>query len=160
MLLLQYLVTGIIGTAVLDLWQLLYQRLTGLPPTSWAMIGRWVGHFRDGAFVQKDIGKAAPVPHETVLGWAVHYIVGIGYAVVYLLLMRLLGMAPGLGSALVFGAVSVSVTWVLMEPILGAGVVASNVPGEMRTKVRLQDFTSHLSIGLGIWLGALLTGLA
>lgn len=160
MLLVQFLVTGIIGTVVLDLWQLLYHRITGLPPTNWAMIGRWVGHFRDGQFVQPDIGKAAPVPNETLLGWVVHYGVGIGYAVVYLVLTRLLGAAPSLGSALFFGAVSVSVTWFLIEPILGAGVMASHVPAEARTKVRVQDFTSHLSIGLGIYLGARAAGLA
>lgn len=145
---------------MLDLWQLLYHRLTGLPPTSWAMIGRWVGHFGDGQFVQADVAKAAPIPNEKAIGWVVHYVVGIGYAVVYLILMRLFGMAPALGSALMFGALSVSVTWFVMEPILGAGVLASKVPTAMRTKVRLQDFTSHLSIGLGIWIRALITGLA
>lgn len=160
MLLVQYLVTGIIGTVVLDLWQLLYRRLTGLPPTSWAMIGRWVGHFRDGQFVQQDIGKAAPVRNEAILGWVVHYVVGIGYAVAYLVLTRLLGTEPSLVSAVLFGAISVSVTWFLIEPILGAGVMAANVPDEVRAKVRIQDFTSHLSIGLGIYLGALVTGLA
>lgn len=156
MLPLQILVAGVVGTAILDLWQRVYHLATGLPPSNWAMIGRWVGHFRDGQFVQADIGKATPVPNEAALGWIVHYVVGIGYAAVYLLLMRCVFAAPpDLVSALVFGAVSVGVTWFVMEPILGAGAMAGHVPAAVRAKVVGQDFTSHLSIGFGIYLGTL-----
>ncbi|MFG1344313.1 DUF2938 family protein [Xanthobacter autotrophicus DSM 431] len=154
MLALEILVVGLIGTAVLDIWQRIYERIAGLPPSNWGMIGRWVGHFPEGEFTQPDIGKAAPVPNEVPLGWLVHYVVGIGYAAVYLILMRFVFHAPpSLASALLFGALSVSVTWFVMEPVLGAGALASRVPADIRTRVMAQDFTSHLSIGFGIWLG-------
>ena len=61
------------------------------------------------------------------------------------------GEQPGLLSALVFGAFSVSVTWFAMEPILGAGVLAANVPA--RGPALAHDFTSHLSMGLGLYVG-------
>ncbi|WP_454917928.1 DUF2938 family protein [Xanthobacter sediminis] len=59
--------------------------------------------------------------------------------------------SPDLLSALVFGAVSVSVTWFAMEPILGAGILGANIPG--RSVALVHDFTSHLSMGFGLYAG-------
>jgi hypothetical protein len=158
MVILQTLITGIIATATLDVWQQIYRLLFGTPVTDWAMIGRWVGHIPEGQFVQPDIGKAPPVANERVLGWVVHYIVGTGYAVVYLLLMRfIVGAPPGFVSALVFGAVSVAVTWFFMEPILGAGFMGSKIPHQAGAMAH--DFTSHLSLGVGLYFGTLAAGL-
>lgn len=150
--LLHMVIAGVIATATLDLWQQVFRLVVGLPITNWGMIGRWVGHFEDGQFVHKDIGAAPPVPGENVLGWIVHYVVGVGYAVVYFGLMWFVFRTPpSLASALIFAALSVSVTWFVMEPILGAGVMASHVPGRFR--VLAQDFTSHLSLGFGLFVG-------
>ena len=156
MVILQALITGIVATATLDLWQQIYRLVFGTPITDWAMIGRWVGHI--GQFVQPDIGKAPPIANERVLGWIVHYVVGTGYAIVYLLLMRfIIGAPPSFISALVFGAVSVSVTWFFMEPILGGGVMGSKIPQQASAMVH--DFTSHVSLGLGLYIGVLAAGL-
>ena len=153
MAILQIVVTGIIATATLDVWQRIYRLLFGTPITDWALIGRWVGHIPEGQFVQPDIGKAPPIANERILGWVVHYVVGTGYAVVYLLLMRFaVGSPPSFVSALVFGAVSVGVTWFVMEPMLGAGVMGSKTPRQ--ASAMAHDFTSHLSMGLGLYVGA------
>ncbi len=158
MTILQILITGIVATATLDLWQQVYRLVFGAPITDWAMIGRWVGHIPEGQFVQPDLGKAPPIANERILGWIVHYVVGIGYAVVYLLLMRfVVGSPPSFISALVFGAVSVVVTWFFMEPILGAGVMGSKIPGQ--AGARVHDFTSHLSLGVGLFIGSRAAGL-
>ncbi len=149
---LHIVIAGVIATAVLDVWQQIFRHAFGVPITNWAMIGRWVGHFPQGRFVYENIGKAPPVEGERALGWVVHYVVGVGYAFVYFLMMRFaFGVAPSLLSALIFGAVSVSVTWFVMEPILGAGVLGANIPG--RGAALAQDFTTHLSMGLGLYLG-------
>lgn len=159
MAILPILITGLVATATLDLWQQIYRLAFGTPATDWAMIGRWVGHFREGRFVQPDIGKASPIAHERVLGWVVHYVVGIGYALVYWLVMRCpIGAPPSLVSAMVFGAVSVGVTWFFMEPILGAGVMGRNIPGQ--ASAMAHDFTSHLSLGLGLYIGIWVAALA
>ena len=63
----------------------------------------------------------------------------------------ILGIEPGFVSAMVFGAVSVSVTWFVMEPILGAGPMASKTPKP--AAVAVHDFASHLSFGFGLFLG-------
>lgn len=158
--LLRVLVAGVIAAATLDLWQQIFRLAFGVPITDWAMIGRWVGHFPEGQFVHKDIGKASPVAGERALGWLVHYLVGVGYAAVYLMLMTFaFGKAPSLMSALVFGAASVCVTWLVMEPMLGAGIIGARLPNQAVTMAH--DFTSHLAMGLGLFIGfAVARGLA
>ena len=70
---------GIGATVTMDLWLLLLQRLD-VPTLNFAMIGRWVGHFRRGVFRHDAIAMARPVRGELALGWLVHYVTGIGFA--------------------------------------------------------------------------------
>ena len=87
-----------------------------------------------------------------------HYVVGIGYTAVYLLSMRYaVGAPPSLISALVFGAMSVGVTWFFMEPILGAGVMGNKIPRQ--ASAMAHDLTSHLSLGVGLYIGIFAAGL-
>lgn len=152
---LEIIVVGVIATATLDIWQQIYRMLTGMPITNWAMIGRWAAYIPNGQFVQQNIGETPAVPNEKALGWIVHYAVGIGYAVVYLFLMWFIFQSPpDFISAMIFGAISVSVTWFMMEPILGAGMMASKTPKP--PAVMTQDFTSHLSFGFGLFLGVVI----
>ena len=51
------LLIGIGATAVMDAWLLLLQRL-GVPTLNFAMIGRWVGHWRNGTWTHDAIANA------------------------------------------------------------------------------------------------------
>jgi len=155
MAILEIIVVGVVATLALDVWQQIYRLAFGMPITDWAIIGRWAAYVPEGQFVHEDIGKAAPVANELALGWIVHYVVGIGYAIVYLGLMWFVfASPPDFISAIVFGAISVGVTWFVMEPILGAGVMASKTPKP--PAVMAHDFTSHLSFGFGLFLGGVI----
>ena len=150
---LEILITGVIATVALDLWQQIYRLLFGAPITNWAMIGRWAAGIPKGRLVYDNIGKAPPVANELALGWGVHYAVGIGYAVVYLFLMWFIVRSPpDFVSAIVFGSISVCVTWFVIEPMLGAGAMASKTPKQ--SAAMAHDFTSHLSFGFGLFVGS------
>ncbi len=60
------------------------QQDTWWPRTNWRLVGRWIGHMRDGQFRHVSIGSSRPIAHEAVLGWAFHYVVGCIYAALYL----------------------------------------------------------------------------
>jgi Protein of unknown function (DUF2938) len=155
MAILEIIIVGVVATLTLDIWQQIYRVAFGTPITDWAIIGRWAANLPRGQIVNENIGSAPAVPHEHAIGWVVHYLVGIGYAVVYLVLMWfILGIPPSFISAMIFGAISVSVTWFAMEPILGAGVMASKTPN--RQAAMIHDFTSHLSFGFGLFLGTVI----
>ncbi|WP_341677915.1 DUF2938 family protein [Niveibacterium sp. SC-1] len=140
------------ATAVMDLWLLLLRRL-GVPVSSFALIGRWVGHFRHGRFAHAAIGKAPPVQGELVLGWAVHYATGIAYAG---LLVAWCGGAwlrqPSALPALLFGIATVVVPLFVMQPAMGAGFAAMKTPTPLRNGLR--SLANHAVFGFGLFLSA------
>lgn len=143
---------GIGATALMDLWLWLLAR-AGVPTAGFAMVGRWVGHFGRGEFAHAAISKAAPIRFELGLGWVTHYLVGIAYAV---LLVALLGMPwlaqPTLLPALVFGALTVVVPWFVMQPAMGAGVLALKTPTPLKNSLR--NLANHTVFGVGLYLAA------
>jgi hypothetical protein len=150
---------GIGATALMDVWLWLLSRL-GVPATGFAMVGRWVGHFARGEFAHAAISKATPIPFELGLGWATHYLIGIAYA---MLLVGLLGAAwleqPTALPALVFGVLTVAAPWFVMQPAMGAGVLALKTPTPLKNGLR--NLANHTVFGAGLYLAAVvLAGIA
>jgi hypothetical protein len=115
---------GIGATATMDLWLSLLSRL-GVPSTSFAMVGRWVGHFARGRFAHVAIAKASPVRHELGLGWLTHYVIGIVYVAIQFAVQGKAWLEqPTFLPALVFGVVTVAAPWFVMQPAMGAGFLA------------------------------------
>lgn len=143
------------ATAVMDSWLLLLQRL-GMSSLNFAMIGRWVGHWRRGVFSHPAIAKAAPIRGELALGWLVHYATGVAFAA---LLVAVAGLgwtrAPSLLPALAVGVATVGAPWLVMQPAMGAGVAASRTPTPSRNRAR--SLANHTVFGLGLYLAAVLT---
>jgi hypothetical protein len=145
------LLTGIVATGVLDLWQGALSRMFGLPRSNWALVGRWISHIPRGKLAHQAIGKAAPVRHEAAVGWVTHYLVGIVYAAIYLGFVRfVLGWQPAIGTALAFGIVTVAAPWFLMQPAMGLGVMGSKTPKPRVTQA--YSLSSHAAFGVGLAL--------
>lgn len=148
----QVFLVGVGATAAMDVWLLILARL-GVPTTSLAMVGRWVGHFARGQFAHTVISKAAPVPFELSLGWLTHYVIGIVYAA---LLVAAQGTAwleqPTLLPALTFGVATVAAPWFVMQPAIGSGFLASKTPAPLKNCLR--NLTNHSVFGAGLYLAA------
>lgn len=150
---------GIGATALLDAWLVLLSRL-GAPTASFAMVGRWVGHMPRGRFAHAAIAKAAPVRHELVLGWLTHYLIGIAYAA---LLVALQGAGwlgrPTFAPALAVGVATVTAPWLVMQPAMGSGFLASKTSTPLKNCLR--SLANHSVFGAGLYLAAAaLAGLA
>jgi hypothetical protein len=152
--LLRIALTGIGATAAMDLWLLLLARL-GVPTLNFALIGRWVGHWRRGVFRHAAIAQAAPVKAELALGWLVHYATGIAFAV---LLVAVAGVrwldTPTALPALAVGVATVAAPWLVMQPAMGAGIASSRTPSPGKNRAR--SLANHTVFGLGLYLSALL----
>ncbi|GAA4405713.1 DUF2938 domain-containing protein [Quisquiliibacterium transsilvanicum] len=148
----QVALVGFGATALMDGWLWLLSRL-GVPGTGFAMVGRWVGHFARGRFAHAAISKAAPIPFERGLGWLVHYLIGMAFAAA---LVGLLGAAwldePTVMPALVFGALTVTAPWFVMQPAMGAGFLALRTPTPLRNSLR--NLANHVVFGAGLYLTA------
>lgn len=140
-------VMGVVATAATDLCAVLLRRL-GRPTLDYALLGRWIGHWRHAA-----IGDAAPVRHERMLGWCAHYAIGVGMAG---MLMAMPGSTwlrqPTLGAALGFGVGSVLLPFLVMQPAFGAGIAAARTPRPWQA--RLQSLATHAVFGAGLFAGA------
>ncbi len=150
---------GIGATALMDAWLWLLSRL-GVPTTGFAMVGRWVGHFGRGAFAHAAIAKAPPIPFELGLGWLTHYAIGIAYAALLVALQGTGWLAqPTVLPALLFGVLTVAAPWFVMQPAMGAGILALKTPTPLKNALR--NLANHAVFGIGLYVAAeLLAGVA
>lgn len=157
-LVLRGILIGIGATAVLDVWIALLKLTFGMQSRSWAIVGRWVGHFPRGRFVHESIAKAEPIPHELALGWAFHYFIGALYG---LLLVGLWGIEwarqPSLLPALVVSLLMLAAPFFVMGPAIGDGIAASKSANP--TTAGLRSLVNHTVFGVALYACARLTAL-
>lgn len=153
------LLVGAGATLVMDLWAIVRQRLLGVPPLDYALVGRWLGHLARGRFFHNPIGASAAVPGERAIGWTAHYVIGIAFGGVLMA-----GWGPGwacrptIGPALIVGIGSVVAPFLVMQPAMGAGIAASRTPRP--AAARLHSLVTHAVFGLGLYATALLIGVS
>ncbi|WP_068825365.1 DUF2938 family protein [Pseudomonas sp. BMS12] len=156
-MLLQTLLLGVGATLLLDLWALLRKRLFATPALDYALVGRWLGHMRHGQFRHAAIGKAPGVRGERLLGWGFHYLTGVLFAGLFLVLVGPQWLcAPAPLAALAFGAATVAAPLLLMQPAFGMGIAAARTPAPW--VARRRSLLSHLVFGAGLYLVALAVG--
>lgn len=143
---------GMGATAVMDIWLWFLKRMN-VPTLNFAFLGRWVGHWRQGKWVHDSIAKAAPVKGELALGWAIHYATGIAFAG---LLVCIYGLAwihsPRLLPAFAVGIGTVVVSFLVMQPAMGAGIASSRTLTPLRNCLR--SLANHTVFGFGLYLAA------
>lgn len=143
---------GVLATMALDIWSQLLAHVFNLPATNWALVGRWFGHMPGGVFIHRPIGKSEAVPNEQIIGWSAHYIIGVIYAWLYLVLItQVLNSEPRPVSALLFGLATVVAPWFILQPGMGLGIFARFAPDPAIK--RLTSLLAHSVFGLSLYAG-------
>ena len=125
----QIIAAGVAACIIFDLWQRVFALFIGIPPSNWAMVGRWLLNLLAGnGLIARDLAAQPARPQEAAAGWALHYVVAVGYAVIYAVLMQAGWLRAGLVDGLIFGIISVVVPWLFFMPALGNGVMARLTP--------------------------------
>lgn len=142
---------GVGATALMDLWGAVRQPLFGFARLDYALLGRWFGQMPAGRFRHPAIAAAPPVRGERVIGWAVHYLIGMAFAA---LLLALRGpewlQRPTLLPALLVGLGTVAAPLLIMQPAMGAGLAGSRT--RRPNAARLQALLTHAIYGLGLYV--------
>ncbi len=124
------LVVGIGATIVLDLWGVFTAKIGWMSGTHWPSVGRWLLGIPAGRLVL-DASDTRPFTwREGAVGWAFHYVAGLGYAVMFPLFWGagFVG-APTLPPFLLIGlVVSTLAGLVILMPGMGAGLFARRAP--------------------------------
>ncbi|MCW9706287.1 DUF2938 domain-containing protein [Fodinibius salsisoli] len=145
---------GIGATLLMDFWAILLKRFFGIPSLDYCMVGRWIGHFSHRRLSHKNIGQSQNIQGECTIGWTAHYIIGIMFS---LLLLMVCGLSwtnqPTLLPALTIGIITVAAPLFLLQPGLGAGIAASKTPRPNLS--RLLSIAAHSVYGIGLYLSAL-----
>ena len=140
------------ATLVMDAWLILLKRL-GVQTLNFAFIGRWFGHLFRGRFMHTSISKTQPIQNELLLGWLVHYAIGIAFASVLVGLVGITWMRnPTLGPAMLVGICTVAAPFFIMQPAMGFGIAGAKTPAPMQG--RLRSVMNHAVFGLGLYLSA------
>ncbi|SPF78254.1 DUF2938 domain-containing protein [Pseudoprimorskyibacter insulae] len=145
---------GIGGTAAMDVWAMVLNKLAGQPKPNWANPGRWFAHLFRGRVFHDDIARSEPVSGELALGWAFHYLVGIIYGVVFVLLVGPGWLAePTFLPVWIWGLLTIVGGWCLLHPGMGLGWFLSRTPRPW--KGRAMGLVAHTVFALGMWAVAL-----
>lgn len=149
-----YILIGIGGTILLDIWAWGLATFVGVPATNWGLVGRWIGHMKTGQFIQPKLAEASPVTGERVLGWVVHYLIGMAYGLAIYVCWGSEWLAmPTLLPPLLISWLLLAAPFFIMMPGMGAGIAGAKTPNP--TVARLKSVAGHTVFGIGMFITAI-----
>jgi hypothetical protein len=148
------LLIGIGATLAVDAWTFILG-LFKVSSLDYRYVGRWIGGFPGGIFVHKNIMAAKPVRREAVIGWTAHYLIGISFAFLLVMVYGETWLAdPVIFPPLLIGIVTAGAPLFIMQPAFGFGWASSRLPHPNLR--RLKSLMTHIVYGLGLYASALL----
>jgi hypothetical protein len=146
---------GLGATLTFDLWTLFLKHAFKITPSNFCLVGRWLRYMPEGIFKHKEIASTPPKSAECTVGWIAHYVTGITFAIAFVAFVGNNWLQhPTLIPAMVFGVVTVSAPFFIMQPAFGLGFAASKTSNP--TQARLRSLMNHTAFGAGLYLFALL----
>lgn len=153
-ILLKIITIGVGATLILDLWNYLLN-LLNVKSLNYRYVGRWIGNFVNGKFYHSNIMLSPPVPNELFIGWTAHYLIGISFSFLLIIVFGNGWLSkPLIFPAIIIGFVTAIFPLFIMQPALGFGIASSNLPNP---SIRvLKSIVTHLVYGTGLYLTAIL----
>ena len=146
-------IIGLSGTALMNIWTIFLKRGFEISPPNWAMVGRWVVQLKSGEVFHDDIAAASAFSSEKLVGWVFHYLVGLAYGVIFVLLIGEQWLSePAFMPVYLYAIATILAGWFLLHPGIGWGVALSKT--ENPIKARCMGLIAHSIFGLGMWFGA------
>jgi hypothetical protein len=153
LVLLQILLLGFGATLFMDLWSWIQRNILKIPTLNYALVARWVLYMPQGKFKHSPIMKSNPMRGERILGWFLHYFIGVVFAAGLIVLVgRTWFSEPSISLGLLTGIITLVFPFFIIQPCLGLGVAASKTPTPW--KARTLSLLTHSSYGLGLYITA------
>jgi len=154
MIVFKTVITGIGATLVMDLWSWCQKHVLRVPPLNYALVGRWMLSLPGGTFYHHTIASSPRMPGELFAGWVFHYLTGILFAFIPLLLNGTVWLSePSFSAGLLAGLLTLFAPFIILQPAFGFGIAASRMPHPWRA--RLLSLLTHMAYGFGLYVTAL-----
>jgi hypothetical protein len=88
LLFLSTVLIGLGATLTFDLWMLFLKHAFKITPSDICLVGCWLLYMSEGTFKHSNIGSAPQKSAECTIGWIVHHMVGIAFAIVFFCIRR------------------------------------------------------------------------
>lgn len=145
---------GMGATALMDVVAVIRKHAFSVPSADYGLVGRWLAYMLHGRFRHDPIAASPPVPSECLIGWSAHYLIGIAFGSLLLLIWgREWACHPTIGPGLIVGIGSVAAPFLLMQPGMGNGIAASRTP--QPAVARLRSLITHAIFGVGLYAAGL-----
>jgi len=142
---------GLGATLIADLLALFLKHAFKIAAPNYCLVGRWLRYMPEGIFRHSSIASVPQKSGECAVGWIAHYMISITFAIAFVALAGNSWLQhPTLIPAIVFGVVTVSASFLIMQPAFGLGLAASKTSNP--TQARLRSLMNHTAFGVGLYL--------
>lgn len=150
LLIVNSIIIGVLSTIFMDVVAWLREKICQITPLNYAFIGRWCLSWKDGQFIHKNITQSPSRKFEAVIGWCIHYFIGIFWAYLYLILNLYYSFESFFAYTLIFSLCTTFAPFLIVQPALGFGFFATNTPAPL---VSIKNsLIAHAFFGLGLYL--------
>lgn len=155
LLIVKIVIIGVGATITFDLWAQMLKLLFKIPPSNICVVGRWLLYMPQRIFRHSNIIKSPEKKGECLAGWIAHYMIGITLSAIFVVIAgESWIMNPTFLHALLFGIVTVTAPFFIMQPAFGFGFAASKTPNPLQARIR--SLMNHAAFGVGLYLFAVL----
>jgi hypothetical protein len=153
-IILKTIAIGIGATLAIDIWVSIL-KLFKIKSLDYRYVGRWIGNFPKGKIFHNKIQDTPPIPNELMIGWTIHYLIGITFAFI---LVAVYGISwldkPSILPAIIIGLITSAGPFFIMQPAFGFGIASAKLPSP--NLLRFKSLGTHLIYGIGLYVSAIL----
>jgi hypothetical protein len=149
------IVAGVVGTIVMDLMNNLVARTGMFLKIDVVMIGRMAAGWTRGRFRYEHPDDMEHVSNEMIYGYLMHFGIGVGLAVPFILIWGLLfgNIVPPVW-AFLYGISTTAASFFFVYPSMGLGLCGMKSPEKI--KAFISPLANHLFYGIGLALGVVI----
>ena len=149
------IVAGVVCTIVMDLMNNLVARTGMFLKIDVGMIGRMAVGWTRGRFRYEHPDDMEHVSNEMIYGYLMHFGIGVGLAVPFILIWGLLfgNIVPPVW-AFLYGVSTTAASFFFVYPSMGLGLCGMKSPEKI--KAFISPLANHLFYGIGLALGVVI----
>ena len=156
MILLNGIISGLFATILFDLFNYSLNFAYGIESPKWNLLGRYFLGYKENKFIRTNLVDDDEIDNELLWGYFFHYVIGIIYGVIFVILNFLFFEYPSILLAYIFGFFTVLGGWCFLMPFAyNLGFFASK--SDQRTNILVQNLIAHFVFGTGLFIGLYLS---